>query len=159
MRTWVKISLGSAVVALLGFGILAGAGAYYFFRHLSTGHSAESNILREMDAVRDRFGARQPLIEVVDPRTADIRINRTADSQGRQVSTLHVLTWNADDGTRLQTEAPLWLLRFSSVNILSQLGVAPERFRLTVDDIRRYGPGIVVDYRRPGEADVMIWVD
>jgi hypothetical protein len=159
MRTWVKVSIGSAIVVLLGFSIVAGAGAYFFFRHLSTGDATESDTLREMDAIRERFGARQPLIEVVDPRSADIRINRTADSEGRQVNTIHVLTWSADDGTRLQTEMPLWFMRFSSVNILSKLGVAPERFRLTVDDLRRYGPGIVVDYRRPGDAHVLIWVD
>jgi hypothetical protein len=159
MRTWVKVSIGSAILVLLAFFFVAGAGSYYFFRHLTTGEASESAVLREMDVLRERFGARQPLIEVVDPRTADIRINRTAEAGGRPVSTIHVLTWSADAGTRLQTEAPLWLLRFSSVNILSQLGVTPERFRLTVADIRRYGPGIVVDYRRPGQDHVMIWVD
>ena len=59
----------------------------------------------------------------------------------------------------VRTEVPLWLMRFSSVNILSQLGVAPERFRLTVSDIQRYGPGIVVDYGSRGTSRVLVWVD
>jgi hypothetical protein len=50
-------------------------------------------------------------------------------------------------------------MRFSSVNILSQLGIAPAKFRLTVNDIERYGPGIVVDYDSPGAFRLLIWVD
>jgi hypothetical protein len=159
MRTWVKVSIWSAIVGLLGFAIVAGTGSYYFLRHLNADHATEADTVRQIDAIRARFGSRQPLIEIVDPQTADARIHRSADPQGRQISTIHMLTWDADDGTRLQTEMPLWLMRFSTVNILSKLGVAPERFRLTVDDLRRYGPGIVVDYRHPGKADVLIWVD
>jgi hypothetical protein len=56
-------------------------------------------------------------------------------------------------------EVPLWLLRFSSVNILSQIGLAPEKLRLTVQDIERYGPGVVVDYNQPGAARLLMWVD
>jgi hypothetical protein len=50
-------------------------------------------------------------------------------------------------------------MRFSSVNLLSQVGIAPSRYRLTVQDIERYGPGIVVDVRREGQVHVLIWVE
>ncbi len=53
----------------------------------------------------------------------------------------------------------VWLMRFSSVNVLSRLGLAPEKFRLTVQDVEQYGPGIVADYRRPGHSHVLIWVE
>jgi hypothetical protein len=45
------------------------------------------------------------------------------------------------------------------VNIASQLGIAPAKFRLTVSDIERYGPGIVVDYGSQGAFRVLVWVD
>lgn len=70
-----------------------------------------------------------------------------------------MINWEADGNELVKTEVPLWMARFSSVNLFSNLGVAPERFRLTVDDIKRYGPGIVVDYRSPGKFRVVIWVD
>jgi len=72
---------------------------------------------------------------------------------------MHVLSFNKDDGKLLSTDMPLWLMRFSSLNVLSHLGVAPERFRLTAEDVMRFGPGIVVDYRQPGENPVLIWVE
>jgi hypothetical protein len=28
-----------------------------------------------------------------------------------------------------------------------------------VQDVQRYGPGIVADYRRPGQSHVLIWVE
>lgn len=158
MRTWVKATIASVVVAVVGFGVLAGVGAYYFFRHLETAPATEAETLREFDAVRARFGSRQPLVEIVDPRTGDIRINRLTHPEGRRATTLHVLTWNAD-GDRLKTDLPLWLMRFSTVNILSKIGVAPERFRLTVEDVERYGPGVIAEVRQPGRTHVIIWAE
>ena len=69
-----------------------------------------------------------------------------------------MLTWNrSEGGEKLQTDVPLWLMRFSSFNILSKLGVTPSKYRLVVHDIEVYGPGIVADYRRPGQSNVLIW--
>jgi hypothetical protein len=50
-------------------------------------------------------------------------------------------------------------MRFSSVDLLSRLGIAPEQFRLTADDLARYGPGIVLDYRPAGQSHAIIWVE
>lgn len=159
MRTWVKVTIAGVAVAVVGFAALAGTGAYYVFRHMDTRSASEADTRREFGAIRTRFTGRPPLIEIINPQTADIRVNRLAHPDGRRVDTIHVLTWNVDDADLLRTDVPLWLMRFSSVNILSQLDVAPEKFRLTVEDVRRYGPGIVVDYGRPGRQHVLIWVE
>lgn len=158
MRTWVKVTITGVVVAVLGIAALAGTSGYYFFRHLKTAQANEADTLREFDALRARFGPRLPLVEIVDMRAADIRINRAPHPEGRRATTIHILTWNVD-GDRLESDLPLWLMRFSSVNILSKLGIAPEKFRLTVEDVARYGPGIVAEVRQPGRSDVMIWVE
>src|SRR5262245_60831296 len=158
MRTWVKVTIGSVAAGGPAVAPLAGVSIYYFFRHLETGQATEAATLKEFDALRARFGSRQPLIEIVNPAVADIHVNRTRHPEGRRASTLHVLTWSVDNG-RLQAELPLWLMRFSSVNILSTLGLAPEKFRLTVDDVASYGPGIVAEFRQPGRSDVIIWAE
>jgi hypothetical protein len=158
MRTWVKFTLAGVAIAVLGFSILAGTGAYYVFRHLDTTPATETDTLKAFDAQRARFGTRPPLIEIVDPLAADIRVNRSTHPQGLRASTIHVVSWNVE-GERVQTDMPVWLMRFSSINILSKLGVAPDRFRLTVDDVVRYGPGIVVDFRQAGKNSVLVWVE
>src|SRR5262245_8537425 len=158
MRTWVKVTIAGVVAVVLGVATLAGVSSYYFFRHLETRSATEGATLQDCYALRARFGSRQPLIEIVNPAVADIHVNRTRHPEGRRASTLHVLTWSVDNG-RLQAELPLWLMRFSSLNILSTLGLAPEKFRLTVEDVASYGPGIVAEFRQPGRSDVIIWAE
>ena len=159
MRTWVKVSIAGAAVVVLAVLVLGGTGAYYFFRHLNRHTATEADARRDFDAIRARFQNRPPLIEIVDPKAADVRVNRLEHPGGRRGETLHVLTWKAEDGEMMKADLPVWLMRFSSVNIFSQLGVVPSRFRLTLDDLRRYGPGIVADYRPPGGTYVLVWME
>ena len=158
MRKWVKWTLAGFVGVIVMFLIVAGVGGYYVFRHLETGQAAEAATLKEFDAIRARFPERLPLVEIVNPQAGDIRINRLTHPEGREATTLHVLTWNENEGgEKFQTDVPLWLMRFSSFNILSKIGVTPSKYRLVVHDIEVYGPGIVADYRRPGQSHVLIW--
>ena len=158
MRTWVKATIGVGVPATVCMLALGGIASYYVLGNLERLSAPEATALSEIERIRTRFGSRPPLVEIVDVRRGDFRINRLAGT-GAKVSTFHVLNWNAEDGELVQTEAPLWLMRFSSVNLLSRLGLAPSSLRLTVEDVERYGPGIVVDYAQPGSARVFVWVD
>lgn len=159
MRTWLKVTLIALAVVVAGFGILAGTGAYYVMRHLETKSVTEEASKPDFDVVRARFKDRAPMIEIGNLKAGEVKIQREPHPGGRRASTMHVLTFNHDDGKLLSTDMPLWLMRFSSVNLLSHLGVAPERFRLTAEEVMRFGPGIVVDYRQPGENPVLIWVE
>ena len=159
MRTWVKVTLVSVVILVFGFFALAGAGTYLVFRHLETRTVPEAESKPDFEAITKRFAGRPPLVEIVDLQKADIRIHRTVDPQGRRAKTVYVLNWNADEDKLIKTDVPLWLMQFSSINVLSHLGLAPDKFRLTADDLARYGPGIVVDYRKPGTFQVLIWVE
>ena len=159
MRTWVKATIGAAALAVACMVALAGTAGYFVFRSFERLSATEAVAQREIEGIRTRFGSRPPLIEVIDPRTMDVRINRIASSDGARVTTLHVISWKREDSEIVRTEVPLWLARFSSINILSQLGIAPAKIRLTVQDIERYGPGIVIDYNRPSTMRVLLWVD
>jgi hypothetical protein len=159
MRTWVKVTLVSVAVCVLAFSVLAGAGAYLFFRHLETTSVAETEARTEFETVRTKFGGRPPLIDVANPKSGDIRVNRVKHPQGLRANTVYVLTWNAEDDQLLKTDIPLWMMRFSSINVLSHLGIAPNRYRLTAEDVASFGPGIVVDYSEPGAKRVLIWVE
>jgi hypothetical protein len=159
MRRWVKYTIGGAIVVVLGFAALAGTGAYYVFRHMEAKPAQQADVAKEMDAVRARFAARKPLVEFAGASATDVRVNRLVHPDGRQSTTLMVLSWDADEGKRVKADVPLWLMRFSSINILSQLGLAPERFKLTLDDLRRFGPGIVVEFRPPKGSHVLVWME
>lgn len=159
MRTWVKATIAGASLLALGFLALAATGGYFVFRSMEKSTATEAAAIREIDSIKARFGARPPLVEIINPRSMDVRINRLAGSDGAPVQTIHVVSWKAEDGEVMRMEVPLWLMRFSSVNLLSQIGLAPEKLRLTVQDIERYGPGVVVDYNQPGASRMLMWVD
>ncbi len=159
MRTWVKGTLWGVALVAVAFAALAGTGTYFVLRSMDKKTGSEPEAVQAIDAVKARFGSRPPLVEIDDPRTADIRINRPADASPARVDTVHVINWKPDTNELTRFEVPLWLMRFSSVNVLSQLGVAQAKFRLTVNDIERYGPGIVVDYGSTKASRVLVWVD
>ncbi|MGE5833866.1 MAG: hypothetical protein ACM4AI_05265 [Acidobacteriota bacterium] len=159
MRTWVKVTIGGAALVILGISALAGTGAYFFLRHLETRSATEVEVKKEIESIRTRFAGRPPMLEIVDAKAGDIRIQRTPHPQGLRAQTLHVMTWTGAEEQVMRSDVPLWLMRFSSLNVLSHLGVAPERYRLTVEDVARFGPGIIVDYRDPGNQQILIWVE
>jgi hypothetical protein len=159
MRTWVKVSIVSFAVIVVTFLAISGTGAYFVLRHLNIGNATEATATKDFDAIHSRFANRPHLIEVVDAGSRNFKINRPSQPDGRPVNTLHVMTWKQEDGEVFRTEVPIWLMRFSMVNVLSHLGVAPERFRLTVQDLQDFGPGIVVDYRKPGDSRVLLWLE
>jgi hypothetical protein len=159
MRTWVKATLGGVALVVIAVVALGGTGAYFILRSLDRQARSEREAVQAIDAIKARFGTRPPLVEIGDPRRVQIQINRPADASPTRVDTVHILNWKRETGVLARAEVPLWLARFSTVNVLSQLGVAPSQFRLTVDDIERYGPGILVDYGSPGAFRILVWVD
>ena len=159
MRTWVKATLGGLALIAVAVIALAATGAYFVVRHMEKRAGSEAEAVQTIDAVKARFGSRPPLVEIIDPQSADIRINRSVEASASRVDTIHVVNWKSDTGELIRTDVPLWLMRFSTVNIASQLGIAPAKFRLTVSDVERYGPGIIVDYGVPGEFRMLVWVE
>ena len=159
MRKWVKVTLILVAVGAFLFMVLAGAGAYYVFRHLDRRTTTEADTRGDFDAVRTKFAGRAPLVEIRNLASGDLTINRVVHPQGRRATTVHVMTWNAEESQFLRTDVPIWLTKFSSINVLSHLGIAPQKFRLTAEDLERFGPGIVVDYKQPGKNPVLIWLE
>ena len=159
MRTWVKATLGGVALLAVALGALAATGTYLVLRHLEKRSGSEAEAVQAIDAVKARFGSRPPLVEIIDSQRADIRINRPVDASASRVDTIHVVNWKRDTGELIRTDVPLWLMRFSTANIASQLGITPTKFRLTVSDVERYGPGIVIDYGSQGAFRVLVWVD
>jgi len=159
MRKWVKVTIGGVALVVLALAALGGTAAYYVMRNLEERPAGEAEAVKLIEGVKARFGPRPPLIEVADPRRADVRINRAADASATRVDTIHVLNWKSETSELSRVEMPLWLMRFSSINLASNLNIIPAKLSLTVADVERYGPGIIVDYGSPGTSRVLVWVD
>lgn len=159
MRTWVKVTIGGVVIGVIALAALMATGAFFVFRHMERRATGEAEAVTEIDLIKARFGTRPALVEITDPVRGDIRVNRPTEASATPVDTVHILNWKSQTRELMRADAPLWLLRFSTVNIASQLGLAPDRFKLTVGDIQRYGPGIVAEYGLPGKFRILVWVE
>ena len=149
---WIVALVVVALVAILG------TGAFIILTNLRTTEPTAAEAFAELDALRNKFPPRPPLIEIDDPLHGRVHVNRpplSAPPTG--VTTFEVLAWKAKEGELVRTHAPLWLMRFSTLNLLSRIGLAPASIQLTIDDVLRYGPGVVVDFTMPkGDRVVLV---
>jgi hypothetical protein len=117
----------------------------------------------EFEQVRARFTEGRPLIEVEGDDMERVRINHPPESAPRQpVKDLNLLVWTPDEDKLVRLSLPLWLLRFnaSGFHVTTREGdVSFERFRLTVEDVERHGPGLVLDHESRDGERVLIWAE
>jgi hypothetical protein len=147
-RVRVVLSIAGVIgVALVG---LIGTGMYSVFRNLRVTQPTLGAATAQLDEVRHRFPQRAPLIEIDDALRGRVHVNhppRTAPLT--HLEGFEILVWKADEQKLVRTRAPLWMMRFSTLNLLSELGLMPGTLQLTVDDVERYGPGVVIDFTGP----------
>ena len=119
-------------------------------RNLSITRSTASVAAAQFDELRRRFLERPPLIQIDDPLHARVHVNHPPRSAPlAPLDGFEILVWQADQQKLVHTRAPLWMMRFSALNVMSELGIAPGSVQVTVDDVQRYGPGVVVDFTSP----------
>jgi hypothetical protein len=161
VKTWVWV-----VVAILGLGILtvivlAGAGLYFFSRHIETGSVSAGEAEAQFMEVHNRFNTQTPLIEL-DERGRFLRSNPDRESpvEPQIPASLFVLAYDARDGQIVRVSVPFWLLRLQKGNATIDLGgsrVELEDLKLTVEDLERFGPTLIVDHRDADGARVLVW--
>jgi hypothetical protein len=161
-RPWLKAILW-IVIAGLAVAIAIGTGvSIVMWRHTSITKPAAADAEASFTAVRERFKGRQPLVEVKEPGPVmvDVRVNRPPATAPRQpVKHFQVIVWDSRGGTFIRSSAPVWWMNFSGNNLLARLGVPLGDFTLTVADVERYGPGIVIDFMPPGGGHMLVWVE
>ena len=164
-RTWLWIIFGVIGFIALGLVALVGGGAYVVSRHVKTELvgkiSAEEQFVRQ----RARFSGQQPLIEVEGADRADMKasIHRQAEDGAKvELQTMRVLIYDAHDGRLVHVDLPFWLLHLMPAG---RLGSVSGNFsfnsadRITVADLERHGPGLVLDARDSRDAQILIWTE
>jgi len=155
-RTRVVLGVVGVAVALV-VGLL-GTGAFIVLRNLRITESTPAEAAALIDEARARYTSRPPLIEI-DPVRKSVHINRPSPAEARKpVDHIEIFAWQADEGKLVRTRAPLWLMRFSMMNVLSQFGLTPDAVRVTVDDVERYGQGRLVDVTTPAGDRALVLV-
>ena len=161
VATWVWVLVGIAVVVVLGLVAVAGVGFYEFSRHFETTAATATDAASEFDAVRARFAGQEPLLERTETGgVARTRREAPVEAPAVRPTELHLLGFDPSDGRLVRFKVPFWLLRMGGAKGSIDLNgekVTLDELDVTVEDLERLGPALVLDHRTPKGERVIVW--
>jgi uncharacterized protein YneF (UPF0154 family) len=165
-RTWLWIIFGIVLCIALGVAGLVAGGVYMVSKHVRTelvGRiSAEEQFVRQ----RDRFSGQKALIEMSgDVGDHRVTVHRNGDGASKtELQSMRVLVYDAHEGRLVHVDLPFWLLRLVPSGRLGNVSGSGSDFsfesgRITVDDLERHGPGLILDAKDSRDAQILIWTE
>lgn len=151
-----KVILGLAIGIPVAVIIVVGSVAFIVLRTLESTPATAASATTAFDEIRRQFPQRPPLIELVNIRAGDVRINRAPQSPRKKVERLYFMMWDPEEEKVVRGNAPTWVTRLR----VSITGVGDWSFsdlHVTVEDIERYAPGIIFDMKTPDGEQVLVW--
>lgn len=171
-KTWTSIVIAAAIVITVLVGALVGGGALFIHRHLTARFVPSDTASAELAGVRARFAGQAPMIElradeVQGADDEDYSRFRAVVHRGRvapgEIHALHVLAYDSRRGKLVRADIPRWLLQLGSANgriRIADLDILQgDRERVTLADFDERGPGLVINVRRMGTTDLVVWTD
>jgi hypothetical protein len=163
-RTWLAVVGRVVLVVLAACGLLIGAGAYIASRYSTTSVVAPEQADAEFAAARKQFAGEQPFFELrgVNGGLMPV-VHRTPTSPKRELVALDVLSYDPRTHTLRRSRLPGWFLKWASARgaiRLANLEVFDDaRDRITLDDLERRGPGLIVDIGSGDRTRVLMWTE
>lgn len=159
VKTWVWVIVGLAVCAILGLVAMAAAALWFAKSHIDIKSASTVTVSEDFARVRQQFSTQKPLIEL-DERGHFTRSNADRPAGTRRPETLNIMAFDPDEGKVVKMGIPFWLLRLKMQGTRFSVGhdsIDLQDLRLTVEDLERFGPTLIVDHKgRHGER-VLVW--
>jgi hypothetical protein len=160
IKTWIWIAVTIVVLGILSIVAMAGVGFYFFSQHFDTKVVSRENAGAEFDRAKARFAGQKALIEL-DERGRFLRTNadRPTGPSAKVPDQLNVLAFDPDDERIVKVTIPFWLLRLKPHGSVDFNGgrLELEDLKLTVEDLERFGPTLIVDHKSSGGERVLVW--
>jgi uncharacterized membrane protein len=161
-KTWVAILIGAIVIVFVLVLALVGGSAYFVARHVHgqvvTADTAEA----QFTSARDRFRGQVALVEL--RKDDDPIVHRPAeDARAARVENVRAMVYSADSRKLLNVSLPMWLLRMAPGKQFSFMSddtnFDSRRIHLTLEDIDRHGPGLILDEHDDRGSRVLVWAE
>ena len=159
VKTWVWIVVGVIALGILGIVAMAAAGLWFVRSHVEVHQTTVTAASSDFEAVRARFTGQKPLIEL-DERGDFIRANTDRPNGTVRPQMLSVMAFDPDDEKIVRMELPFWLLRLKSGGSHFSINgdnVDLAKLHLTVEDLERFGPTLILDHKDRRGARVLVW--
>lgn len=143
-RIWLSVA---AVVATAGAAVVI-SGVVFFSRHVRTEYNASvETATREFEGARGRLADPNPLVEYrwFDPP----RVHRTPSAPRQPLVAVHVVAYDANSRELRRIDLPISFVRTmtagGTIRLVNLGEFGDDRDRITLADLERHGPGLVVD--------------
>ena len=159
VKTWVWVVVGIVVCGILGVIAMAAAGLWFVKSHVDIRTTTVAVATADFQSIRQRFATQKPLIEL-DEQGTFLRANTDRPAGTQQPRTLNIMAFDSHDEKVVRMELPFWLLRLKSGGTKFDIGrsnVDLARMRLTVEDLERYGPILILDQKDTDGSRVLVW--
>jgi len=166
-RRWSIVRRIGFLASVAVFGVI-GAAAWFFMSHRTATTTSPQLAEIEFLELRARFSSEQPLVDMARREPSDLR-SRPAGLL--PLRSFHTVVFDTRGGQRLvRIAVPYWFARrfagrdhefvwLGQLTFLDDTEFDPEPIRLSLDELERHGPGLVVDYRHPGGGQFISWVE
>jgi len=160
-KTWIWIIVGFIGTCLVGLMALAGASVYFVGKHVRVETLSPMNSLKSFETARARFKDQRPLLEVDAlghlQQTRPIADLPTSPTKPTEMA---IMVWDENKEHLVHLYMPFWLLRFGHNHI--DLGNGDRRFdfdrlNISIADLERVGPVLLIDARGSSGERVLIW--
>ena len=94
-----------------------------------------------------------------DHETAVLTREPPANPALRRLESLHIAAWDSEDAGLFRMTLPFWLLRLKSGAITLGEDIHALRLDLTVEQLERFGPALLVDHEAPNGDRVLVWTE
>jgi hypothetical protein len=164
-----QLWLSLLVAAVIIVGILAAAAiggtAYFISRHVRAQVAEQDDAAQRFADARQRFAGQKPLIELRSDDDAVLNRDLIPKSgAGTRLETLRVLAYDTRGHKLVNVTIPFWLLRLApshKFSVLSRhdIDFDADRVHITVEDLERRGPGLILDQANRRGSQVLVWTE
>ena len=160
VKAWVWVAIGVVTFVILCVITLAAAGLWFVRTHINVQPTTVAAATSDLQTIRDRFASQKPLIEL-DDRGNFVHANIDRPASTQRPETLNVMAFDAGGERVVKVDIPFWLLRLKNRGSMIDLGgggnIDLAKLRLTVEDLERFGPTLILDHRDPNGSRVIVW--
>jgi hypothetical protein len=161
VKAWVWVVLAILAIGVLGVVAMAGVGVYFFSHHIATKTASPANAAHDFEQAKARFANQKPLIELDEHgRYLRSHTNRKPPADAKPPESINVLAFDPDDGRIVRVNIPFWLVRMKMRGATIDFNgnhMNLEDLKLTVEDLERFGPTLIVDHRSSTGERVLVW--
>ena len=164
-KTWISVLIASVIIVGLLAAAAIGGTVFFIYRHVNTQFTPSDNAEQQFAEARARFTGQQPLIEIRrDDEPVLHREVVPASLPAGKLDTLRVMACDKHARKLVRVSIPFWLLRMAPsrhVSFLNDSGIDfdSDRVHLTLEDLERRGPGLILDQADRRGSQVLVWTE